>query len=73
MLQRFTEANKLPDLKIEIPKGKPLYMFYPNKTFHSEEFSCDYVKDMKYTVREGNILLDNIIKNEWLPLGKVRV
>ena len=73
MLQHFTEANKLPNLKIEIPSGKPLYVFYPNENFHSEEFSCDYIKDMKYTVREGNEKLNTTIKTKWLPQGKVRV
>ena len=43
-----------------IPTGRPLYQFVPKQTFEVENLGI-YVKDMVYTVREGNRRLHDLV------------
>lgn len=45
--------------------------FTPVKTFYSPEFESTYLKGFSYTVRPGNLLLDELSKR-WLAEGKIK-
>jgi len=55
---------------IKIKGGEVLYFFWPVVTFHSDDLGCDYVKGMRYQVRDGNPKLDVLVK-QWIENGFV--
>lgn len=53
-----------------VPTGAPIHFFTPLVNFESAETASAYVAGMKYTVREGNTHLDNLVR-EWVERGMV--
>lgn len=52
------------------PSGTVVYRFVPTETFYSEETGSMYVRNMKYSVREGNEKLDKLAR-KWRDNKKV--
>lgn len=47
--------------------------FVANQDFYSPELQSQYVKGLGYTVRPQNTLLDRLVREQWLPSGKVSI
>jgi len=53
------------------PKEPVLYNFYPQYDFYEESLNSQYIAHERYSVREGNEILHNLVK-QWKITGKVK-
>lgn len=57
-------------VKAIIPTEPTIYNFFPTKDFYCEELKCQYLGGKKYSVREGNDKLHELVQ-EWKTLNYV--
>ena len=56
--------------KLEQPKEAILYNFYPSQDFYEVSLLSQYITGERYSVREGNTVLDALV-TQWVSEGRV--
>lgn len=64
-------GKKKQVIKAHVPTGRVLFVFTPVEDFHCDATGTDYVKGMRYKVREGNDALKERVQ-KWLEQGRVK-
>ena len=64
-------AGKRPSVVAILPMAPVVYKFQCIRGFYSKEVRSRYVTNGVYSVRQGNIKLDLLVKR-WVTEGKVR-